>query len=180
VTAQCMSIAGSKLTVLAGNTNSQPSRELGYGQPPDASPAGQNGPWFHDQAPSTLAGSPAPQDAPKRPARPSGPPEPPVGLSGSYGPARPGPPARSGRPAAAQRPVPPALRKIRAGEAVSDGEGSVRPGAEGAKGRAEKPPDIERRRVATGANHPASHSSAFRRGPGTPAVVPRRGTRAPI
>ena len=37
-----------------------------------------------------------------------------------------------------------------------------------------------RRRVATGANHPASQSSAFRRGPGTPAVVPRRGTRAPI
>jgi hypothetical protein len=37
-----------------------------------------------------------------------------------------------------------------------------------------------RRRVATGANHPASLSSAFRRGPGTPAVVPRRGTRAPI
>jgi hypothetical protein len=29
---------------------------------------------------------------------------------------------------------------------------------------------IERRRVATGANHPASHSSALRRGPGTPAV----------
>ena len=37
-----------------------------------------------------------------------------------------------------------------------------------------------RRRVATGANHPASLSSAFRRGPGTPAAVPRRGTRAPI
>ena len=37
----------------------------------------------------------------------------------------------------------------------------------------------ERRRVATGANHPASHSSALRRGPGTPAPVPRRGTRAP-
>ena len=37
----------------------------------------------------------------------------------------------------------------------------------------------ERRRVATGANHPASHSSALRRGPGTPASVPRRGTRAP-
>ena len=36
------------------------------------------------------------------------------------------------------------------------------------------------RRVATGANHPASHSSALRRGPGTPAVVPRRGTRAPL
>jgi hypothetical protein len=29
-----------------------------------------------------------------------------------------------------------------------------------------------RRRVATGANHPASLSSAFRRGPGTPAAVP--------
>src|ERR1017187_9684802 len=38
----------------------------------------------------------------------------------------------------------------------------------------------ERRRVATGANHPASHSSALRRGPGTPATVPRRGTRAPL
>ncbi len=37
---------------------------------------------------------------------------------------------------------------------------------------AEGPPDIERRRVATGANHPASHSSAFRRGPGTPAGAP--------
>jgi hypothetical protein len=33
-----------------------------------------------------------------------------------------------------------------------------------------KPPSIERRRVATGANHPASHSSALRRGPGTPAI----------
>src|SRR6202161_3841799 len=39
--------------------------------------------------------------------------------------------------------------------------------------------ELGRRRVATGANHPASRSSAFRRGPGTPAVVPRRGTRAP-
>jgi hypothetical protein len=38
----------------------------------------------------------------------------------------------------------------------------------------------ERRRVATGANHPASQSSALRRGPGTPATVPRRGTRAPL
>src|ERR1022692_4321230 len=38
----------------------------------------------------------------------------------------------------------------------------------------------ERRRVATGANHPASHTSALRRGPGTPAQVPRRGTRAPV
>jgi hypothetical protein len=37
-----------------------------------------------------------------------------------------------------------------------------------------------RRRVATGANHPASRSSAFRRGPGRPVAVPRRGTRAPI
>src|SRR5262249_40599945 len=37
-----------------------------------------------------------------------------------------------------------------------------------------------RRRVATGANHPASHSSALRRGPGTPALVLRRGTRAPV
>jgi hypothetical protein len=40
--------------------------------------------------------------------------------------------------------------------------------------------ELERRRVATGANHPASHSSALRRGPGTPATVPRRGTRAPV
>jgi hypothetical protein len=32
-----------------------------------------------------------------------------------------------------------------------------------------------RRRVATGASHPASLSSAFRRGPGTLVVVPRRG-----
>src|ERR1017187_5865979 len=31
---------------------------------------------------------------------------------------------------------------------------------------------LGRRRVATGANHPASHSSAFRRGPGTPAGAP--------
>ncbi len=37
-----------------------------------------------------------------------------------------------------------------------------------------------RRRVATGANHPASRSSAVRRGPGTPAVMLRRGTRASI
>ena len=35
-----------------------------------------------------------------------------------------------------------------------------------------RPASIERRRVATGANHPASHSSAFRRGPGTPAGAP--------
>jgi hypothetical protein len=33
-----------------------------------------------------------------------------------------------------------------------------------------KGPSIGRRRVATGANHPASQSSALRRGPGTPAV----------
>jgi len=44
----------------------------------------------------------------------------------------------------------------------------------------ESGPKKGRRRVATGANHPASLSSAFRRGPGTPAAVPRRGTRAPI
>src|ERR1700730_5483929 len=31
---------------------------------------------------------------------------------------------------------------------------------------------LGRRRVATGANHPASHSSAFRRGPGPPAGAP--------
>ena len=37
---------------------------------------------------------------------------------------------------------------------------------------AQKPTKIGRRRVATGANHPASHSSAFRRGPGTPAGAP--------
>ena len=43
-----------------------------------------------------------------------------------------------------------------------------------------KAPQIGRRRVATGANHPASQSSALRRGPGTPAVVLRRGTRAPV
>ena len=35
--------------------------------------------------------------------------------------------------------------------------------------------EIERRRVATGANHPASHSSALRRGPGTPARCPSGG-----
>src|SRR5215472_8135775 len=35
-----------------------------------------------------------------------------------------------------------------------------------------KGPSIGRRRVATGANHPASQSSAFRRGPGTPAGAP--------
>ena len=38
--------------------------------------------------------------------------------------------------------------------------------------RASKTPSIGRRRVATGANHPASHSSALRRGPGTPAGAP--------
>ena len=38
--------------------------------------------------------------------------------------------------------------------------------------RPEGPTSMERRRVATGANHPASHSSAFRRGPGTPAGAP--------
>jgi hypothetical protein len=36
----------------------------------------------------------------------------------------------------------------------------------------EKSASKGRRRVATGANHPASHSSAFRRGPGTPAGAP--------
>jgi hypothetical protein len=36
----------------------------------------------------------------------------------------------------------------------------------------DKSAKIGRRRVATGANHPASHSSAFRRGPGTPAGAP--------
>ena len=46
--------------------------------------------------------------------------------------------------------------------------------------RGRKAPSIVRRRVATGANHPASRSSAFRRGPGTPAVMLRRGTRASI
>ena len=46
--------------------------------------------------------------------------------------------------------------------------------------RSRKAPSIVRRRVATGANHPASRSSAFRRGPGTPAVMLRRGTRASI
>ena len=46
--------------------------------------------------------------------------------------------------------------------------------------RGRKAPSIGRRRVATGANHPASRSSAFRRGPGTPAVMLRRGTRASI
>src|SRR5450755_3532265 len=34
--------------------------------------------------------------------------------------------------------------------------------------RRQRRPSMGRRRVATGANHPASHSSAFRRGPGTP------------
>jgi len=41
-------------------------------------------------------------------------------------------------------------------------------------------PEKRRRWVATGANHPASRTSAFRRGPGTLATVPWRGTRAPI
>src|ERR1700722_12884012 len=40
---------------------------------------------------------------------------------------------------------------------------------------AESAQKIERRRVATGANHPASHSSALRRGPGTPARCPGGG-----
>src|SRR5215467_1948462 len=39
-------------------------------------------------------------------------------------------------------------------------------------GEAAKRLSIARRRVATGANHPASQSSAFRRGPGTPAGAP--------
>jgi len=37
---------------------------------------------------------------------------------------------------------------------------------------AQRAPKLKRRRVATGANHPASQSSAFRRGPGTPAGAP--------
>jgi hypothetical protein len=41
-----------------------------------------------------------------------------------------------------------------------------------ALGEALKGPSIGRRRVATGANHPASQSSALRRGPGTPAGAP--------
>jgi hypothetical protein len=59
-------------------------------------------------------------------------------------------------------------------ERASGGPGGRPPGsvlrAVGAGDR--RPPSIERRRVATGANHPASHSSAFRRGPGTPAGAP--------
>ena len=59
--------------------------------------------------------------------------------------------------------------------------GTGRPGVPGVSPRetlratakpATGPAKIERRRVATGANHPASHSSAFRRGPGTPAGAP--------
>ena len=59
-------------------------------------------------------------------------------------------------------------------ERASGGPGGRPPGkilrAVGAGDR--RSPSIERRRVATGANHPASHSSAFRRGPGTPAGAP--------
>src|SRR5262249_42189274 len=40
------------------------------------------------------------------------------------------------------------------------------------RGEGSKSTRIGRRRVATGANHPASQSSAFRRGPGTPAGAP--------
>ena len=46
-----------------------------------------------------------------------------------------------------------------------------RPPGKALRARAERRrrrPSMGRRRVATGANHPASHSSAFRRGPGTP------------
>jgi hypothetical protein len=61
------------------------------------------------------------------------------------------------------------------------GSGGSPPGrALRAIGEGQKAPSIVRRRVATGANHPASRSSAFRRGPGTPAVMLRRGTRASI
>jgi hypothetical protein len=66
-----------------------------------------------------------------------------------------------------------AVRGVRA-ERASGGPGGRPPGkilrAVGAGDR--RSPSIERRRVATGANHPASHSSAFRRGPGTPAGAP--------
>ena len=51
------------------------------------------------------------------------------------------------------------------------GSGGCPPGADTASRReaARRAANMERRRVATGANHPASHSSALRRGPGTPA-----------
>ena len=56
----------------------------------------------------------------------------------------------------------------------SGGPGGRPPGryCEPRRRRPEGPTSMERRRVATGANHPASHSSAFRRGPGTPAGAP--------
>ncbi len=64
----------------------------------------------------------------------------------------------------------------RGGSGGSSPRASIASRCEGGR----RPPKTGRRRVATGANHPASQSSAFRRGPGTPAVVLRRGTRAPL
>jgi hypothetical protein len=56
----------------------------------------------------------------------------------------------------------------------SGGSGGRPPGGdcELMRRRPGRAPKIGRRRVATGANHPASQSSAFRRGPGTPAGAP--------
>ena len=94
-------------------------------------------------------------------------------------PTEPGPPHRTRPP-----PTEPGLRQHpppRAGHAGGSGGSSPRKSTASHRRRPpKKGPSIGRRRVATGANHPASRSSAFRRGPGTPAAALRRGTRAPI
>src|SRR5262249_31190857 len=64
-------------------------------------------------------------------------------------------------------------RRQRRTEVPAGGSGGSPPRAKlRAVGEASKRLSIGRRRVATGANHPASQSSAFRRGPGTPAGAP--------
>ena len=122
--------------------------------------------------------------APARPRPPARPPhvQPPGRPCAATRPPHVQPP---GRPCAATRPPhvqPPGQRRATSQTRRPPGGPGVAPRANTASHRRgdRRPPSMGRRRVATGANHPASHSSAFRRGPGTPVTVLRRGTRAPI
>jgi hypothetical protein len=61
---------------------------------------------------------------------------------------------------------------VRGGRPAAGFRGVAPPGNTASHRRGPKGSSIGRRRVATGANHPASQSSALRRGPGTPAGAP--------
>ncbi len=154
----------------------------GYGQQPDSNVPSETRPGF------TITQRPSPPRPPSWRSRPGlcaavSAPRAPQGSRRSQRAPR-GASARRRRPQAAQRVSPADHAIMRAGTRPRRWHREPRCGRRGSRARADpesgRPPDMERRRVATGANHPASHSSAFRRGPGTPAAVPRRGTRAPI